>query len=486
MYGTISTMDGVKFQCYTDNGMTASIAKQFGFKRSKSGIYETQNKSVVKRVESFCNDIALKYIKDWKPESNVCNEQIEICYPTDPSLEYMPHQVTGIQFALNKRRALIGDAPGVGKSIEAAGYILSLLNAGYSRFIVTCPLSMIKTLAREFKKWAGVNAVTVDKKTEFNKPGVYIMTFDRMRIAHKKIMQFQPEVFIVDEAHFLKNPDAKRTKVAKEIKESCKRVLFMTGTPCPNSIQESFFLLNLLDEERFCSHYFHERNFADYHHEVMIRRTLDDVFDMPPKIRQFIFLDDESTRKKVKSELEHCYNDLGDLMISFKDFSRVRREAAELKLEIIKPLLFESFIEAANEESKLIIFAYHINVINSIKEMFEGAGIETVAYHSEMSQNERESADVRFQFGDASVMASSIRSGGVGRTLTAARFGVMAELDYIPANVEQAEGRIYRHGTTKPVLIKYPIVENSFDELMLDILFKKQYDVNRIIKQTNL
>ena len=66
------------------------------------------------------------------------------------------------------------------------------------------------------------------------------------------VLQEIPFIYIVvDEAHRLKNKQAKTLKLLKD--HPCKRILLLTGTPVQNNTKELWTLLNYIEPENFNS-----------------------------------------------------------------------------------------------------------------------------------------------------------------------------------------------------------------------------------------
>jgi SWI/SNF-related matrix-associated actin-dependent regulator 1 of chromatin subfamily A len=78
-----------------------------------------------------------------------------------------------------------------------------------------------------------------------------------------------------------------------------------------------------------------------------------------------------------------------------------------------------------------------------------------------------------FQNGDIDVIIGNILAMGVGFTLTRARFVVFAELDWVPALIEQAEDRAWRHGQLNAVMIQHLVVDGSIESRMAIALLEK-------------
>ena len=98
-------------------------------------------------------------------------------------LKYLPFQKEGISF-LEKRkgRAIIGDEPGLGKTIQVLGYIAN--NPDIKKVLVVCPATLKYNWYNETLKWLPANANTVDvlesKKVDllYKETRVHIINYD--------------------------------------------------------------------------------------------------------------------------------------------------------------------------------------------------------------------------------------------------------------------------------------------------------------------
>jgi len=146
------------------------------------------------------------------------------------------YQAFGARFALAQQRAIIGDEMGCGKTVEAVAAMAHLRAEGERHFLVVCPASVLINWMREVRghstlrpyrlhgagrdeqllAWAGSGGVGV---TTFE--SVRSITLPRVRVA----------MLVVDEAHYVKNPDTQRSKALAAWTRRIERVLFLTGTP---------------------------------------------------------------------------------------------------------------------------------------------------------------------------------------------------------------------------------------------------------------
>jgi hypothetical protein len=128
-------------------------------------------------------------------------------------------------------------------------------------------------------------------------------------------------------------------------------------------------------------------------------------------------------------------------------------------------------------ESKVIIFAYHRDVMEQLRAHFNAARI-----WGGMSGEAKQAEVDRFQ-NDPScrVFVGQFEAAGVGITLTAASTVVMAELEWVPGNLSQAEDRAHRIGQEERVLIQHLVLEGSLDATMARRVVDKQDVIDRTL-----
>ena len=303
----------------------------------------------------------------------------------------------------------------------------------------------------------------------------------------------------MDEVHYLKNPDAQRTKAALSVQADKK--IMLTGTPIPNRPIEIQAVAGYLDDKSFGNRFGFGKRYASLHKKqvtrnksvwdwsgasnldelqrrlrqsFMIRRKKDEVLkDLPAKVKQIIELPYESYKKEIKAEYSafEDYNnknknpnvdpysldaDQFSTSIDFASMSSQRKATAEKKVKAVVEHL-ESFNEP------VVVMAHHRDVIAQLEAELIKQDKKVVVLTGEKNQVERNEAVEAFQSGKADVFIGSIKAAGVGLTLTRASKMVFAELDWVPSDIAQAEDRIHRIGQESSVLIQYIVVEGSLD-----------------------
>ncbi len=230
-----------------------------------------QNKELVHKINAFDADFSLMKTKLRK------------------------YQEFGARFILCQKRVLLGDEMGLGKTIQAIAAMAHLKAKGGTSFLVVCPLSVVVNWVREIQKHSGLTALKIygDKKetlyAEWVKNGGIAVTNYETAKTFSDVFDKRLDMLVVDEAHYVKNPDTDRTAAVRRLLSKAEYVLYMTGTPMENKIREMCFLLNSLKPElnidESVDRIYEPMEFKERISEVYLRRGRDDVWaEIPEKL----------------------------------------------------------------------------------------------------------------------------------------------------------------------------------------------------------
>nr|BFF17861.1 hypothetical protein GCM10025730_13820 [Promicromonospora thailandica] len=154
------------------------------------------------------------------------------------------YQAFGARYALVQRRTILGDEMGLGKTVQAIAVMAHLAARRRRHFLVVCPASVAASWAREVAAHSrlAVRVLHGDDRdagirTWVADGGVGIVTFPQLGHLRAAGMP-RPALLVVDEAHYVKNPRAQRSERTAEWARTAERVLFMTGTPMENTVEE--------------------------------------------------------------------------------------------------------------------------------------------------------------------------------------------------------------------------------------------------------
>lgn len=250
----------------------------------------TQKLDVAQKLAPYATEAVLR---DWEAVGKASKDstrasratESDFKVPCPDGLAYLPYQLAGIEFIASRKASLLSDEMGLGKTITLIG-AYGWLTENDPKFdgsaLIVCPASLKLNWERELRKW-----LTVERKIHIingsAKPpadaSIYIINYDILS-KHKKFMDSKRWGLVaVDEAHYLKNPKANRTKQVfgfstRTVRSkqyapirAYKKVL-MTGTPITNRPVELWPLLSYLDDKYWGmkiskSHY--EKHFCNAH-----------------------------------------------------------------------------------------------------------------------------------------------------------------------------------------------------------------------------
>jgi SWI/SNF-related matrix-associated actin-dependent regulator 1 of chromatin subfamily A len=455
--------------------------------------------------------------------------------PRPDGLDYLPYQKAGIVAALARQNVLFGDEMGLGKTIQAIGMINT--DETLRKILVVCPASLKLNWEREMRKWLVRQYRIAHASGSWCQPSVtdiLIINYDVLSRHAKILRETAWDMIICDEAHYLKNPEAKRTQAicgkAKRKNSDepgiepikARRAAFLTGTPIPNRPIEGFSLFNFLAPAEFRNKFsYGTRYCAAYQGQhgwdfsgssnlgelqdrlratIMIRRLKADVLkELPAKRRQVIeFEPSGDAARAIDREQEYWEeyeNNITTLQIAVelakasadkKDYEEAvlkLREATQIAFAAMAkvrhdtavskiPDIIEHVRDAMEGGKKVILFAHHKDVIRAVSQEFGDSAVEL---YGDTPMATRQANVDRFQTDPTcTLFVGGIQAAGVGITLTASDHVIFAELDWVPGNVTQAEDRAHRIGQHNNVLVQHLVLAGSLDAKMARTLVEKQ------------
>ena len=167
-----------------------------------------------------------------------------------------PLQRAGVQYALARRRTFIADEQGLGKTVQA----LACWRRTTFPAVVICPASMKLMWERESLKWLPDRSVEVlagraDEAWPESAADadLVVLNYDILEAHVDRLIALGPRAVVFDESHYVKNPQAGRTKAALELAAALPPAalrLALTGTPILNRAEELVTQPRVLDRLR--------------------------------------------------------------------------------------------------------------------------------------------------------------------------------------------------------------------------------------------
>lgn len=163
--------------------------------------------------------------------------------------------------------------------------------------------------------------------------------------------------------------------------------------------------------------------------------------------------------------------------ILFTEISQAREEVALAKVGMV----VEHVGKLYESDEPVILFAHHKSVIAELKARLEKEGMRVGIVTGSVPSEKRQKIVDDFQDGVYDVILGNILAMGTGFTLTRASIVVFAELDWVPAQIEQAEDRAWRHGQKNAVLVQHLVVDGSIEARMAMALLDKMGVIRRTL-----
>lgn len=439
--------------------------------------------------------------------------------------ELFPFQKKGVAFLEAKGgRGLIADEMGLGKTIQALAWLH--LHPEARPAIILCPAHLKLNWAQEIKKTIpGRQNIQVLFGQDVSQPltgDIIIINYDILpnkfetftdQFGNKKkkelpgtgwveyLIDLKPKTLIFDEAHYIKNNGAHRTKATKKLAKKIPHVIALSGTPIVNRPIEGFNIAQVVDKTVFPSFFEYARTYCDAKHNgfgwdfngasnkeelhkkltetIMIRRKKADVLkDLPDKIYSYVPMEISNAKEYRKAEDEFI-----SYLVETKG-EKAAKKAAEaehlVKIEALKQLCIKGKIAQAidwirnfiEEDKKLVVFTTHKETVALLMKEFQKVAVKV---DGSVSSSKRNEAVEAFQNNPTvKLFVGNIQAAGTGLTLTAASSVAFLELPWTPGELVQAEDRCHRIGQKNAVNVYYLLAAGTIEEDIAGLLDKKR------------
>lgn len=451
-------------------------------------------------------------------------------------LQPYQYQLEGVQYAVEKKRCILGDQPGLGKTLQAICTVVkahreAVIYGESFPTLVVCPAALKVNWQREFKKFAGLNAIILDdsnrqtwhsfydcKKADGSPLcEVFITNYESLkkffvkRVSEGGKLTMKGILFdervnlfksvIIDESHKCKSGKTQQGKFVEGICKGKRFVLALTGTPVVNNntdLIQQLKILGCLEDfggysrfvERYCDGPKQASNVKELNWRLwnccFFRREKSKVLtQLPDKTRQYLQIDITNMKEYQSAE-----SDIVKYLKQYKNASdaQVQRSmngAVMVKMGLLKQISARGKIKAVSEfihdvidgGEKLIVFGYLKEVIAELKKEFPNA--VTVTGSDNISQ--KQFAVDSFQNNpDCKLIILNYKSGGTGLTLTASSRVAFIEFPWTFSDCEQAEDRAHRNGQKNNVNCYYFLGKDTIDKYMYDVIQTKKNIANGV------
>lgn len=435
------------------------------------------------------------------------------------SVEYYPHQIIGVRKLSRMRNFILGDDMGLGKSLQSLTiFAIDVFLGKCERALVVCPTTLKGNWDDEIGKFtsfqkrvlSGTPASRSEQITDFRNwigPRILIVNYEQVKPHLAELNACDFDVVIFDEAHYLKNHSAIRTKSCMRLRS--KRKFMLTGTPMLNRVNELWTLLHLCSPAEFPNyHNFVNRfcRFGGYKNKeiigtknldelrnildrYMLQRHKKDVLDLPDVQVIERHVDLLPQQLEIYKEIS---NELKAELVG-KDGPQDIENGLTKQLRLLQvcgttvvfngedhssklDLAIADSHELLSRGEKIVVFTRFRPMLAAFAQRLDGSQYPVFQIHGDVPIDSR--SEVVKTWGTqpgAAVLVCNTTVAGVGLNMTASRYVLFLDKLYTPGLNKQAIDRLHRIGAdkTQPIQVLDYIVRNTVEARVAKILSLK-------------
>lgn len=441
---------------------------------------------------------------------------------TQTKLPLFTYQAHAADIMAQRDRYGLHDEMGIGKTATTIG---AINRAGLRRGMIVCPAMLRQNWINEFAKFSTYDLRLCKGQNIHDFVAWSRGRFDVLITSYELATKWRKEFarqgeyldfLAFDEAHYMKNSGANRTKelLGEEangsncLVEWAVQSWHITGTPMANDPLDIYTFLRFakaldLSQFEFVKTFYirHQGTYGARHYvkpdmvqtlqqlieNNAIRRTHGQIGMYLPPIWMREVLVEGDAREVIElvsksPGLESAIMwalEAGDLAgIDAEYISTLRRLIGKAKAIPYAQMLREELESGAG---KRVVFGIHTEPIQYIKNYLSKHGYKAVAVHGATSELDRQQAVHDFMNDpECMVFIGNIKVAGVGLTLTESSDIDMFESDWTPAGNAQAIKRVHRYGQTKNVTARFITLAGSIDETVNQVVAGKTAAIAQI------
>lgn len=490
---------------------------------SESKEWEIPLNSLTEFVDRTCayDDITINLLKDeFKQPIDFTLQE----YPTKP----FDYQLEGIKYGLNHDSWLLLDAPGLGKTLQLTYLADELrLHRNVQHCLIICGINTLKAnWKNEIEKHSNLSCkILGQRKTRTGKlviDGVskrvedllqpidefFVVTnIETLRedkivqaILKNKVNKF--DMIVVDEVHTCKNPNSQQGKNLLKLSKAKYKVA-ATGTLLLNNPLDTYVPLKWIGMEK-CNY----TNFKNYYcrfggpfnnmligfqnvpvlkhqlEQCSLRRTKD-ILNLPPKTVITEYVDLPNDQRQFYDNIKQGIIDQVDKV--HMSTANILACATRLRQASVLPQILSTenissgkldraqdlTEQLISNGEKVVVFSTFKQPVCELKQRL--AKYKTVIVTGDEDQQDIDNAIVNFQTDpNIKLFIGTWNKAGTGITLNSASYMIFLDTPYTDGVFQQAQDRIHRIGSSKPVFIYNLVAKDTFDERVLEIVSTKE------------
>lgn len=454
-----------------------------------------------------------------------------------------PFQIRDVERMVGEKRCILGEPPGYGKTPITAAAIENLWRRRLAdRVVISVPKSVIGQWRDRchgyFGSWPHVpdlertkqKRMRVYARFEQGKDSpVLLVGHQRSRLDCRRIAQTKPYVFVLDEAHVVKNHKAKITEAMHLLAGDVDYCFLLAGAPEQNDVMELHSLMQLARPGMWAPYWpFRNRYCVEQEYVVPVpnKKTLlgtpvmqkvrkiigvQNVAELKPDIDRYVIRDGDyeglelppvviSYRMvELTPEQKRTYTILQNTPVRPYPHAydtrllRLLQICDSLNLYLKGPNAFDHRSAKINEairfaaelsgQTQVLIYCAFVEVAKVITQSLKSLGVQTKMLSRLMSAAERREMQEAFNRGEFTVLVFT-PLGEYGLDLQTCQQLILVDRQWNPTRNEQTIGRINRIGQTDTVFVTCIVAANTADELVFRVLDRKVGSINELLSSS--
>lgn len=400
------------------------------------------------------------------------------------------YQTVGTAFMYSSPRSMLGDGVGLGKTAEVAA-LLNFLGSRkeLKRFLMAVEPSALAQTTYELMKFTGMRVIAMPgeadkirkiiRNTDWRNVGGIVIKHSTLRSdAFSKWLSLNLtsdgkssiyNVFILDEASVIKNPDTKIYRYTENICNLADRVHMLNATPFDTSIMDIYYQFDMANKKllpsksrvqkdfcNFTTDTFYKKeggvpvahtkwNLSSYKNQEIFKERLKLVYfarckqdigmEMPHQ--HLVYEVQPSSKQLMAIASGHRYMEVLNCPSLIREIKVPTTREEVPKLDRLCTLVENDF-----SDSRVMVYCFHIEAQQAIANEMRKIGRNPVILNGSCTDEERYEAQEGFNEGKYDILITNIKK---SLNLYGGDVCIFYSLETNPSAMEQIHGRIDRN-----------------------------------------
>ena len=466
----------------------------------------------------------LKTPSDYKRFKKLINEAKIYDAPKSLTGELRPYQKIGYSWLVQNIKyrfgSILADDMGLGKTIQVLSAILYYKEQNQFEnepSLIIVPPTLIPNWENEIKKFTPELSYYIyhgsNRTFPLEEYDIILTSYGVVRLDLDMFLDKIWRLCVIDEAQNIKNPNTEQTKAIKSVNASTKVAL--TGTPIENRLMDYWSIFDFVNKGYLSTKDDFKRQYVVPIEKLEDEETLENLKTIAKPFVLRRLKSDEDIKKELPEKFVndiYCtlskkqirlYNAiLEEIFFDIENSKGIQRKGIILKiltalkqtcnhpaqfLDIKNPKITESgkmelladlLENILSLDEKVIIFTQYVEMGKIIQKLISKKFRQEVLFlHGSQTLKEKSNVIDTFQEDeDYKILVATLKTGGTGLNLTAARNVIHYDLWWNPAVENQATDRVHRIGQEKDVMVYRFITKGTLEEA-IDAISKRKTDL---------